>query len=126
MAFGLLSGKYSNPPPSEDEELPGISPFMFKSLIGRGHPEFSTKKQQDVEEFMLHFLTILERNTKNKVNPGECFKFKVEERFQCGSTKKVKYLERSELILPLMIPLEAAINKEEVMFYKCNVIYLLF
>ncbi|XP_049819162.1 ubiquitin carboxyl-terminal hydrolase 5 isoform X2 [Aethina tumida] len=120
LAFGLLSGKYSNPPPSEDEELPGISPFMFKSLIGRGHPEFSTKKQQDVEEFMLHFLTILERNTKNRVNPGECFKFKVEERFQCGSTKKVKYLERSELILPLMIPLEAAINKEEVAAYEAK------
>ncbi|CAH0548002.1 unnamed protein product [Brassicogethes aeneus] len=123
LGFGLLSGKYSVPPPSGspvDEDSPGICPQMFKTIIGRGHPEFSTKKQQDVQEFILHLLTLLERNTLNKGNPGDCFKFKVEERYQCGSSKKVKYLERSELILSLMIPMQAAVNKEEVAAYEAR------
>ena len=38
----------------------GIRPQMFKTLIGRGHPEFSTKRQQDAQEFFLHLLTELE------------------------------------------------------------------
>lgn len=69
---------------------------------------------QDVQEFLLHILTLLERYNKDKVNPGECFKFEVEERFQCGQSKKVKYLTRSEVCLGLNIPMEAAVNKEEV------------
>lgn len=42
------------------QELPGIKPHMFKNLIGQGHPEFSTKKQQDAQEFFLHLISILE------------------------------------------------------------------
>lgn len=30
---------------------------MFKNLIGKGHPDFSTKNQQDAHEFFLHLLT---------------------------------------------------------------------
>jgi ubiquitin carboxyl-terminal hydrolase 5/13 len=33
---------------------------MFKSLIGKGHPEFSTKRQQDAQEYFLHLLSLLE------------------------------------------------------------------
>lgn len=33
---------------------------MFKTLIGKGHPEFSTKRQQDAQEFFLHIINILE------------------------------------------------------------------
>ena len=36
----------------------GIKPQMFKTLIGRGHPEFSTKRQQDAQEFILHLLNM--------------------------------------------------------------------
>jgi ubiquitin carboxyl-terminal hydrolase 5/13 len=68
LGLGLLSGKYSKPPPAEvsgakqinDELQPGISPHMFKSLIGKGHPLFSTKRQQDAQEFFLHFINTLE------------------------------------------------------------------
>lgn len=90
---------------------------MFKTLIGKGHPEFSTKKQQDAQELFLHILTLLERNSKNRGNPGDCFKFQVEERFQCSSSKKVKYLTRSEVCLSLQIHMDAAINKEEVSLF---------
>lgn len=86
---------------------------MFKSVVGRGHPVFSTKQQQDAQEFFLHLLNLLERNNRYQ-NPGECFKFEIEERVQCGSTKKVKYLHRADNLLSLNIPLEAVYNKEEV------------
>lgn len=33
---------------------------MFKSLIGKGHPEFSTNRQQDAQEFFLHFINMVE------------------------------------------------------------------
>lgn len=120
LGVGLLSGKYSVPPPPGspvDADPPGITPLMFKTLVGKGHPEFSTKKQQDVQEFLLHILTLLERHNMNHINPGECFKFEVEERFQCGQSKKVKYLTRSEVCLGLNIPMDAAINKEDVSIY---------
>lgn len=38
----------------------GIRPQMFKTLVGKGHPEFSTKRQQDAQEFFLHIINILE------------------------------------------------------------------
>ena len=38
----------------------GIKPQMFKRLIGRGHPEFSTKRQQDAQEFILHLFNTIE------------------------------------------------------------------
>lgn len=53
--MGLLSGKYSVPPPAGspvDADPPGITPLMFKTLVGKGHPEFSTKKQQVKGSFL--------------------------------------------------------------------------
>ncbi|KAJ4442782.1 ubiquitin carboxyl-terminal hydrolase 5 [Periplaneta americana] len=127
LGMGLLSGKYSKPPPetsdakhSGEELQPGISPHMFKSLIGRGHPSFSTKRQQDAQEFFLHFINTLERNSRHQNNPADCFKFSVEDRFQCSKSKKVKYTYRTEYSLPLPIPLEAATNKEEVTAYESH------
>lgn len=35
---------------------------MFKALVGRGHPEFGTNRQQDAQEFLLHLLNIIDRN----------------------------------------------------------------
>lgn len=44
----------------------GIAPRMFKALVGRGHPEFSTNRQQDAQEFLLHFINMVEvRRKKN-------------------------------------------------------------
>ncbi|KAJ8942716.1 hypothetical protein NQ318_017015 [Aromia moschata] len=66
------------------------------------------------------FLSLLERNTKNQVNPGDCFKFQVEEKYQCGASKKVKYLTRSDVILSLFIPMDAAVNKDEVAAHEAR------
>lgn len=62
LAHGLLSGKYAvkaDDDAGSDRQL-GVSPHMFKNLVGRGHPEFSTKKQQDAQEFFLHLVNVLE------------------------------------------------------------------
>ncbi|KAK4872646.1 hypothetical protein RN001_014675 [Aquatica leii] len=123
LGVGLVSGKYSVPPPEgspHDADSPGISPLMFKTLVGRGHADFSTKRQQDAQEFLLHLLTLLERNNRNQTNPGDCFKFQVEERVQCNVSKKVKYTYRADNILSLNIPLEAAVNKDEVSAYEAR------
>ena len=64
LCQGLLSGDYSLGTDKvgedvlrEEGSLPGIKPLMFKNLIGKGHPEFSTNKQQDAQEFFLHLVT---------------------------------------------------------------------
>lgn len=36
---------------------------MFKALIGKGHPEFSTNRQQDAQEFFLHLINMVEVRT---------------------------------------------------------------
>lgn len=125
LAYGLLSGDYSKPPEGkskdsleEVEELPGIKPLMFKNLIGHGHPEFSTKKQQDAQEFFLHLINTIERNTRNQENPADSLKFQVEERIQCSSSGMVKYTSRTDYLISLPIPLETATNKEELAAYE--------
>nr|CAG4636782.1 EOG090X0181 [Ceriodaphnia reticulata] len=123
LAVGILSGRYSLP--VDDAENPsqqGIKPSMFKSLIGRGHPEFSTKRQQDAVEFLLHLINVTERHIrvhpKSTVSPAESFKFRVEERLQCLASGQVRYTYRPEYTLPVPVPLETASNTEEVRMYN--------
>ena len=59
LAAGLLSGGHSCPAPGDKdagvaEGQKGISPRMFKALIGRGHVEFSTNRQQVSAASSLH------------------------------------------------------------------------
>lgn len=128
LGHGLLSGDYSVPPPegADSKVMPptGIRPQMFKILIGRGHPEFSTKRQQDAQEYFLHIINVIERNSRGDQNPTECFKFNVEEKVQCVQSGKVKYTNRSDYCLALPVPLEAAINKDDVALYEAKKIDL--
>lgn len=120
LGTGLLSGKYSVPPDTnnEHESRQGIPPRMFKTLVGRGHPGFSSNRQQDAQEFFLHIINIIDRHSRHQTNPTDCFKFQVEERYQCSRSNKVKYTYRTEYLLPLPIPVETAINKDEVAAYE--------
>ena len=43
------------------QDQDGIAPQMFKSVIGRGHPEFSSNRQQDAQEFFMHLLSTMDR-----------------------------------------------------------------
>ncbi|XP_024538782.1 ubiquitin carboxyl-terminal hydrolase 14 [Selaginella moellendorffii] len=127
LGHGLLSGKYSEQPEVQgtDKEVAnqfqkGIPPRMFKSLIGAGHPEFASSRQQDAFEFFQYFLEQVERG--NVANPNEdpsrCFKFLVEERIVCCSSGKVKYTKRVDNALSLTLPLDAATNRDEVAAYE--------
>lgn len=49
----------------------GIKPAGFKSLIGKGHAEFSTMKQQDSEEFFGHLLQVLRRDAHANKRDGD-------------------------------------------------------
>ncbi|THG97579.1 hypothetical protein EW026_g4443 [Hermanssonia centrifuga] len=111
MADGLLSGRYSHPRPAgngvpqdtnplaHDSPTPvfqeGVRPSMFKALIGKGHEEFSTMRQQDSEEFFTHFVSAIRRHLKRTgdagADPTEIFSFGMEQRLQCNECNKVRY-----------------------------------
>nr|XP_033781358.1 ubiquitin carboxyl-terminal hydrolase 5 isoform X1 [Geotrypetes seraphini] len=127
LGNGLLSGEYSTPPPSSSNgeqslqqkgQQDGIAPRMFKALIGKGHPEFSTNRQQDAQEFFLHFINMVERNCRSSSNPSQVFRFLVEEKIKCLATEKVKYTQRVDYILQLPVPMDAALNKEDLLEYE--------
>ncbi|EIW65364.1 ubiquitinyl hydrolase [Trametes versicolor FP-101664 SS1] len=115
LADGLLSGRYSHPRPhgsgsasapketnplAHDSPTPvfqeGVRPTGFKALVGKGHEEFATMRQQDAEEFFTHLVTVLRRHAKKvgldeKKEPTEVFAFGMEQRLECGDCKRVRY-----------------------------------
>ena len=99
MADGLLSGRYSKPDTdvqkTDESDIPyqkGLAPAMLKHLIGRGHEEFSTMRQQDAFELMTHLLTLISRSQHpNANNPVDAFKFAMEQRLECLNCNKVRY-----------------------------------
>ncbi|NXH22660.1 UBP13 hydrolase, partial [Bucco capensis] len=129
LGHGLLSGQYSKPPMKselieqvmKEEHKPqhnGISPQMFKAFISKGHPEFSSNRQQDAQEFFLHLINLVERNPVGSENPSDVFRFLVEERTQCCQSRKVRYTERVDYIMQLPVAMEAATNKDELIAYE--------
>lgn len=89
-------------------------------MVGKGHPEFSTKRQQDAEEFFRHIMDLLDKNhkkTKQLNNLSDLFRFKIEDRIQCLASNKVNYVDKSDYLLSLPIPLDKASNLEEVSAY---------
>ena len=51
----------THPPTHHQGFTPSIEPRMFKTLIGKHHPEFSSGRQQDAKEYLEHLLTKLVR-----------------------------------------------------------------
>lgn len=95
---------------------------MFKNLIGKNHADFSSKQQQDAQEFLLHVINLLEKHSRHEENPADALKFSVEDRVECGASGKVKYTKRDEYCLPLHIPLSMATNQDEVREYEQKVL----
>jgi ubiquitin carboxyl-terminal hydrolase 5/13 len=139
VADGLLSGRYSRPRRTDADTTlqnplasaaaatsgttpqpvfqEGVRPITFKTLIGRGHAEFATMRQQDAEEFFTHLLTSLRRyahahprnagggNDDAKPEPTETFAFALEQRLQCTSCAGVRY--RVDTHDVLSVPVQA-------------------
>ncbi|KAK1862263.1 hypothetical protein I4F81_004837 [Pyropia yezoensis] len=138
-----LTGKAADPdavpaPPQRSS----VRPWAFKALVGRGHPEFSTGRQQDASEFLQHLLELMaraERSGAARLSGGgsragadvaeansaagflptpSLFRFNLEDRLACASTGAVRYSGRSENVLSLPVPVEAATNRQDVQAYE--------
>lgn len=134
LADGMLSGRYSVPHPpieqgpattedSSSKDGPvfqaGIRPSMFKSLIGKGHEEFSTMRQQDADEFFKHTVTAIQKeNRRLAANSGAAsegaptndattiFSYGLQHKLQCTECKRVRYtVEAQDAGLSLPVPL---------------------
>lgn len=105
LADGLLSGRYSTKAPDSAYQR-GIAPATFKSLIGRGHEEFSTMRQQDAFEFLVHLLTKISENAKAKhlPDPTNIFEFQTDQRLECNNCHKVRYRTENQENLSLPVP----------------------
>ncbi|KAF8541013.1 hypothetical protein BDD12DRAFT_916810 [Trichophaea hybrida] len=98
---GLWSGRYSRPDSdivaSEySTELPhqkGLAPAILKALIGKGHEEFSTMRQQDAFELLQYLFNHIDRSRhpEGSKDPVSDFRFVLEQRLQCMGCKKVAY-----------------------------------
>lgn len=126
IADGLLSGRYSKPRDTTDDADPGfapqdnstaettppvvfqegIKPSMFKSLVGKDHPEFSTMKQQDAGEYLQYLLEVIRRaaRAEGTEEPTGIFGFSFEERLQCTECKGVKYKKVDDEQVPFVVP----------------------
>lgn len=115
LADGLLSGRYSKSDTDvivseHTPEVPhqkGLAPAMLKHLIGRGHEEFSTMRQQDAFELLLHLFKLITRSSHPPPlqDPVKSFRFVMEQRLQCRSCKKVRYRtdEQDNISIPVPV-----------------------
>ena len=113
LADGLLSGIYSKPDTDvqtseHSAEIPhqkGLAPAMLKHLVGKGHEEFSTMRQQDAFELLLHLLKLItcSQHQAPLSDPVQSFRFVMEQRLQCRACKKVRYRqdEQDNISIPL-------------------------
>jgi ubiquitin carboxyl-terminal hydrolase 5/13 len=118
-------------------EAQTVRPHMFKALIGRGHAEFCTGKQQDAVEYLEHLAEVLARAERGAggrlagdasgaagaaaAEAGSALPlhaqlgFGVESRLRCGASGTVRYATaHGHLVLRLPIPMNQATNQAEV------------
>jgi len=119
----LVSDEYASP--EAENAAVAVCPRMFKQLVGKGHPEFSTGRQQDAVEYFQHFLDVMtraERAADARLSPGPPtaaqFTFEIEDKLTCVESGRVKYSVRKDNVLSLGIPLDQATNKESVDAFK--------
>jgi ubiquitin carboxyl-terminal hydrolase 5/13 len=113
---GLLSGRYSKPDSDvivseHSPEVPhqkGLQPSMLKHLIGRGHAEFSTMRQQDAFELLQHLIKLITRSKHpaGLHDPTQAMRFVMEQRLQCLGCKKVRYSSTEQDSIFIDVPLE--------------------
>jgi ubiquitin carboxyl-terminal hydrolase 5/13 len=127
IADGLLSGRYSQPiAPKNENDSPsqdGISPAMFKQLVGRGHEEFSTMRQQDAFEFFLYLLKSVQQkeHALKQCNPTEVFDFTTEQRLECSKCNKVRYQCDQTNAVSVNVPAREVQGAEDGVYEAVNI-----
>ncbi|KAL8703553.1 MAG: hypothetical protein Q9201_003257 [Fulgogasparrea decipioides] len=114
VADGLLSGRYSYPDTdvmasADSPYIPhqkGLAPAMLKHLIGRDHEEFSTMRQQDAFELLLHLFKLITRSPHEAPaqDPVNAFRFVMEQRLQCISCNRVRYRSDEQDNISIPVP----------------------
>ena len=64
IAVGLVTDRYAKGSGSDDDApdaAAAVQPRMLKAIVGKGHPEFSTGRQQDAVEYFQHLLEVMTR-----------------------------------------------------------------
>jgi ubiquitin carboxyl-terminal hydrolase 5/13 len=122
LGDGLLSGRYSYPDPnSQGSKDPtevafqkGLAPAMLKVLIGKGHEEFSTMRQQDAFELLLHVFKLITRSQHKAPlqDPVRHFRFVMEQRLQCLSCNRVRYRSDEQDNISIPVPLRKIAQPE--------------
>ena len=137
----LHSQRYTTNPTatsSSPEVPPGgragyIMPTTLRRLLGKGHTEFSSSRQQDAAEFVAWLFTLFSRAEKTprgaalcsasspllptllSPSPEPLFHFVTQRRIQCLQSGLVRYaLSAPENCLRLNIPEGAAVNSAQV------------
>ena len=125
IMYGLHSGIYSQkktrklPPTEENKEgeieeyQDGIRPSSFKLYFGKGHPDFSSNKQQDAFEYLSYLIEKMKKEEKklDKFDPMKLFEFELEIRMECNDCHNVKYKNSKTWFLSLSV--EDWKNKKE-------------
>ena len=93
---------------------------MFKALVGAGHPEFSTMRQQDALEFFQHILALVQKRERARLSsggfdPSLCFLFQLEDKITCNTSHRSRVTTRTDNILSLPIPLDKMTNPGELL-----------
>ena len=129
LSTGLLTERYADG--NDEEAAVCVAPRMFKALVGKGHAEFSSARQQDAQEYLQHLLTMLQRaeHSAAAASPARTaegtplptlsnlFAFTTEERIAVDGMVCYKRTPgTTQLLLP--IPVAAATNQAEVDAYE--------
>ena len=119
LGGSMLSERYSREGMDGEEgrEEAGVEPRAFKALVGKGHPEFSSNKQQDAAEYMAEqLLEVMDRAERlcadrigNPERPTSClFKLSMEERTEAAGggelAGQVQYKRQAGKTLDLFMP----------------------
>lgn len=123
IADGLLSGRYSKPDTDiiasedtpENPHQKGLAPAMLKHLIGRGHAEFSTMRQQDAFELLQHLFKQIEQAQRvgDGKDPVDSFRFVMEQRLQCLGCRKVRFRTDTQENISIPVPIRRLPKEEQ-------------
>jgi len=127
IGYGIFSGDYSHRKEAEPLKVEGqeaielepyqdgIRPYMFKMLVGKGHEEFSTDRQQDANEYLGHLFKLLQKAEKKAQlsDLTNIFNFKTTTQLVCQICHGYKINETVAQDILLPIPKSNNYREEE-------------